>query len=56
VTRAGRRESDPQPTCPSCHLDLEPGAAHGTVTECIAVLRQVVSKLRGDDGKGGKTS
>ena len=44
IPRAGRRDTDPVPICPSCGL---PGAnRHGSDPECVAALRLEVSRIR----------
>lgn len=44
MTRAGRRDNDPVPICPSCGL---PAAnRHGSDAECVAALRLEVTRIR----------
>jgi hypothetical protein len=52
VTRGGRRESDPNPTCPSCGLVVE--RPHGSDADCIAALRQEIAsrKVNPTTGEG----
>ena len=43
-TRSGRRQFDPQPTCPSCGLAIE--RPHGSDADCIAALQDVIAAHR----------
>ena len=46
ITRAGRRDTDPVPICPSCGL---PAAnRHGSDAECVAALRLEVTRSEHD--------
>ena len=40
-TRCGRRQFDPQPTCPSCGLAIE--HPHGSDADCIAALQDEIA-------------
>ena len=41
MTRSGRRDSDPAPTCPSCGLATE--RPHGSDADCIEALRAEIA-------------
>ena len=43
-TRNGRREFDPDPTCPSCGLRIE--RPHGSDADCIAALRSEIAHYK----------
>ena len=45
ITRAGRRDGDPAPTCPSCGLPIAANP-HGSDAECVAALRRELSRIR----------
>ena len=45
ITRAGRRDTDPVPICPSCGLPV-PGNPHGSDADCVAALRRELSRIR----------
>ena len=45
ITRAGRREADPVPTCPCCGLPVEANP-HGSDAECVAALRRELTRIR----------
>ena len=44
-TRDGRRETDPNPTCPSCGLPVK--SPHGSDSDCIAALKEEIGMRRG---------
>jgi hypothetical protein len=45
ITRAGRRDGDPVPTCPSCGLPVAVDP-HGSDAECVAALCRELSRIR----------
>ena len=45
ITRAGRRDVDPVPTCPSCGLPVAANP-HGSDAECVAALRRELTRIR----------
>ena len=45
ITRAGRRDGDPVPTCPSCGLPVAANP-HGSDAECVAALRRELIQIR----------
>ena len=45
ITRAGRRDGDPVPTCPSCGLPVAANA-HGSDADCVAALRVELIRIR----------
>ena len=45
ITRAGRRDVDPVPTCPSCGLPVA-ADPHGSDAECVAALRRELTRIQ----------
>jgi len=45
ITRAGRRNGDPVPICPSCGLPVA-ADPHGSDADCVAALRRELSRVR----------
>ena len=45
ISRAGRRDADPVPICPSCGLYVAANP-HGSDAECVAALRRELSRIR----------
>ena len=45
ISRAGRRDGDPVPICPSCGLPVA-ADPHGSDADCVAALRRELARIR----------